>query len=315
MSVLFAVHLPLPTTAGAHAAQVVLAPAYPFHILLQAHGKLIEYLVYILIAIIGRSYILLTSYYFATILIGLGLFFRALNFTRSFGSSIIALAIVLYYVFPLSVLFTDYIVTEVYKPDLQIIPTDPKMQAPFFPTNQQAVDNYIKTVSPIYEALNNPVTLSDIENTYSEQVQQNKPKPSLWTWLKSAFKDSFSKSFKGLVFGFTTIAFSQTIKSPIIDRFLTWLQRVPYIGAVAGFIKTTAGVVSIFGYIGIIYTMNSFFALFTSLYIQFMVVLANMAVIVLLSLILEITISVTAYKEISKLLGGEPLMFALSKLV
>jgi len=126
-------------------------------------------------------------------------------------------------------------------------------------------------------------------------------------WFASSAKESFT-SLSGTEITLTGVGIGLAALSatPLLENLVS---RVPYIGPIIRIVITILSVYFAF-FLGTI-----IIKIFLSFVIQQIVMLSNMAVTIFITLVMEILISITAYKELSTLLGGEPLLFALSRLV
>jgi len=85
-------------------------------LLSNAHTTVVEAIGYLVTALWAKEFILLFARDVVPLLIlPLGLVLRAIPFFRKTGSSVIAVAFTMYYVLPLAVLFSNYLIFDVYK--------------------------------------------------------------------------------------------------------------------------------------------------------------------------------------------------------
>ncbi|MEM4295397.1 MAG: hypothetical protein QXS91_01155 [Candidatus Anstonellales archaeon] len=302
MSSLFSIHLNIATANLVTGSRFIIAPAYSLHLLINYMAKIIEYLVYILVAVIARAQLISVASYFVAFLLPIGIFFRTLNFTRDFGSGIIAIALVLYFVFPMSVIFTDVIIT-LYNPDLNVKHLDAEKIVSLYPSAQPI---YQEELIAFRESFNNYNILQAEEQIYIGDIT---PKKGFGWFFASSVFDSIDKN-EGLFFG-TSLLLSQA----------GGLSDKEFIKRIANKLGIASNKLAFLDIIGQVFTLVSILlgskiigSMFFAFVVSMLVILSNIGVVLLISLVLEITISVTMYKEISQALGGEPLLFALSRL-
>ncbi len=303
MATLFSVEIPLASIGGAEGKHVSFSPAYPFHAFIQYQSQLVEYLVYLFMGVITRAYLINLSYYLTALLLPIGLFFRFFSPTRKFGSGIIALVIVLYYVFPFSVLFTDKLIT-LYKPEWNIVNNAKELNIAFYPESDEAIKAYQQEALIFESAIKDA---NELEKTENEIENETKAKGYLPQMFSSIFKESISYKDVAVSLGLVTFTVA---KESLMEKIIS---RLPGFGKKAkAFLDVLALPLSL--YFGLI-ASKILMKIFLSLFIQQLIMVTNMAVVIFISLVLEITISITAYKELSSYLGGDALLFALSRLV
>ncbi|VVB98089.1 Uncharacterised protein [uncultured archaeon] len=89
-----------------------------------AHTVIVEAVGTAVLAVLARQVILefIMHYMFPFFVLGAGL--RAFSFTRKTGSSILALSAVAFFVYPLAVMFTNYMIFQAYQPtNFGVVPT------------------------------------------------------------------------------------------------------------------------------------------------------------------------------------------------
>lgn len=89
-----------------------------------AHTVVVEAVGTALLMVLARQVLLefIMNYMYPFFALGIGL--RAFSFTKRTGSSMLALAAVAYFVYPLAVLFTNYVIFDQYRPaEFNVVPT------------------------------------------------------------------------------------------------------------------------------------------------------------------------------------------------
>jgi len=174
MAVFFSFSVTITSVGGALGNVITISPAYPLHLLIQYQAKVIEYLVYLFMAVITRGYIVTAIPSLMLFLVPIGLFFRSLTTTRNMGSSILALAIVVYFIFPLSVLFTDYIISNVYIPDTNVLYLDIDKNIGLSPDiNDPEVQKIYQEEAVTLSEFSKEETVNDFLNAENEVLQKN----------------------------------------------------------------------------------------------------------------------------------------------
>ncbi|MBI2079855.1 hypothetical protein HYT84_03750 [Candidatus Micrarchaeota archaeon] len=111
---------------------VSLPPLVSLSLLSNAHTVLVEAIGMTMVAIIAKQHLLqFAQYGVPTVLLPLGLALRAFPWFRATGSSLIAICIVAYFVYPLSTLLSNYLIFDLFQPLLDsatqmILQTPPK---------------------------------------------------------------------------------------------------------------------------------------------------------------------------------------------
>ena len=127
-------------TPGINIISFSVAPFTCLSLLSQAHTVIVESISYMITVIWAKQFMLnFAKDVVPILLLPLGLVMRAFPFTRTTGSSILALCFALYFVMPFAFLLSNYLVFDVYlpgKPDFTYVPT----MSTFFSTQRSAAD-------------------------------------------------------------------------------------------------------------------------------------------------------------------------------
>ncbi|MGB9719117.1 MAG: hypothetical protein ACPL06_00800 [Candidatus Anstonellales archaeon] len=208
-------------------------------------------------------------------LMPLGFFLRAFPLTRKTGSSIVALAITVFFVYPLSVLFTDYLVTN-YEAQRMYPSTLPKNPFITGQTDEQVFSDFIAYME------------RNASKTQNEYIPPGKTtsatgEEGVWGMIKKWFS---------YIWNYINI-FPQLL-----------LNILKLLGSTIKMILTPGQ--PIFSPVGWVIP-----TLLVSL--KWVSMIAEQIAIIFTIFILEITISITMYRNIAMLIGGELRIFGITK--
>jgi hypothetical protein len=114
-------------TPGVNIISFSIAPFTGLSLLSQAHTVIVESISYLITVIWAKQFMLnFAKDVVPILLLPLGLVMRAFPFTRTTGSSILALCFAIYFVMPFAFLLSNYLIFDVYlpgKPDFTYTPT------------------------------------------------------------------------------------------------------------------------------------------------------------------------------------------------
>ena len=123
-----------------------------------------------MMAIWAKQFILdFAKYSIPILLLPLGIALRAIPFFRTTGSSLIAICIILYFVYPLSIMLSSYMIFDVYKPgDITFVPKF----GSFFPnaenfdlaSEQSVINQKIEELEKLFERPN--VVSNEVTKVY-----------------------------------------------------------------------------------------------------------------------------------------------------
>ncbi len=121
-----------------NAVTFTFAPFTGLVVLSNIHTQIVESISYLITVIWAKQFIVLFAKdVVPLLLLPLGLVMRAFPFTRTTGSSIIALSFALYFVLPFSIILSNYLIFDVFKPaDFSYTPS----QSSFFSTERSHDD-------------------------------------------------------------------------------------------------------------------------------------------------------------------------------
>ncbi|MGV8176944.1 MAG: hypothetical protein ACP5NX_04035 [Candidatus Bilamarchaeaceae archaeon] len=253
-------------------------PPYPSLVLLSnAHTMLIEGVGYALMLIMMKMHILnFARYAIPFFILPLGLLMRAFPFTRMTGSSIIALCVVVYFVYPLSVLLSSYMIFDQY----------------------QFTDFvYTPTVVGICNDMATP-------DAIQEEIKQTNDE------LKGGgFDDVLSKNYKS---GGGT---GGTEESWFFAKLPSGMKRAgKIVGSGLGSIWTIFSM-SFKLSLGVLVPNSSFAAGVFEFFIMEMVNTTQFLVLVTVTTIVEIIIVITGYRNVAFLIGGDVELIGMAKVV
>lgn len=268
------------------------APFAGLGLLSNAHTTVVEAIGYLLSVLWAKEFILL----FARdgvplLLLPLGLVMRAIPFYRTTGSSIIALSVALYFVFPFSLLLTNYLLLDVFDPP--DFAYTPKCSS-FFHTERD--QTYWKTEveeareGPAAEKLRKEFSSSSVvDAAYGDESSpcaSNNPiiqllcsVGNLVTSAAHAIKGFFSTIWNiwRFMMGFTGDFFLTLLNNPLMPE------------------STSAG---LYYFI-----------------IQEVVSVSPFLIIVTLMTVVEILLTLTMYRNVAMLIGGEAELIGIGKVV
>ncbi len=268
---------------GANLITVSFAPYDGLVLLSNAHTVVVEAIGYLMMAIWAKQFILdFAKYSIPILLLPLGIALRAIPFFRTTGSSLIAICIILYFVYPLSIMLSSYMIFDVYKPgDITFVPKF----GSFFPnaenfdlaSEQSVINQKIEELEKLFERPN--VVSNEVTKVYGNagfiatggDMAKNigsvfvSGAKTIWTILEfmcGLNGDALSVIFTGQMF-------LPTQSGAALFKFV--VQEVTIIGTFVGLVTFTS--------------------------------------------VLELIISITMYRNIAMLIGGEVELIGLSKLV
>lgn len=265
-----------------------LAPFTGLVLLSNAHTAIVESIGYLLTIVWAKEFILIFARDAVPILLlPLGLVLRAFPFFRKTGSSVIAVSFALFFVYPFAILLSNYLIFDIYQPaDFAYTPA----HASFFGTEKSA-DDWNSTINEAGDE--------------GEHVLEQFMSPDVSEQAHTGTSDCVGN---------------------IVVRMLCSVKNVlKGVGsAVVGFVGT---VVAIWRFmVGM--TGDFFFSGFNNplmpasasagLYyfiIKEVTAISPFVILVMFTTVIEIIITVTMYRNISLLIGGEAEIVGLSKIV
>ena len=265
-------------------------PLVGLSLLSNAHTVLVEAIGMVMVAIVSKQHLIqFATYVIPTILLPLGLVMRAFPMLRSTGSSIIAICIVAYFVYPLSIMLSNYLIFDVYKPvDMVYVPTaigfcaangDPTAEEHALKTK---TDMLVK-LREKWEKISNEPTSGVMANYGTTPDSSTSTKivgffESIWenvTGVLTTAKDIFKFMVK--LFGDFGISLTS----------LLW-----GVGPATGVVQ------------GLYYFI-----------VEEVVIVSQFIILVIVTSVFEIIITITMYRNISAIIGGEQEIIGITKLV
>jgi hypothetical protein len=307
LSILFGLNVAYSFGGNVEGSGIALAihPLQGLHMVLDYQTTLMNFILTILVGVLGRLYLIKLAPYVLAMFLPFGILFRGLHFSRTIGSALIALVLVIYYIYPLSVIFTDYLVFESYK---VTVPPVPQLEASI-PGGDWSDEQYqAATQDYINLAKNQEFRNLQVNEGGTQSASEFASTSYLWT--KSGEKLGAMISKNKLSLGLTLLS----IGTGVVDD---WTKTAGAVGNAGGKFAITAKITNALSFFLLLFAFwptKVIPGLFELIVVQFFY-LGYVIVVFLVTLVLEILISITAYKQISTTLGGEPLLFGLTKVI
>ncbi len=313
---------------------ITLMPLIGLDDIINLHNMLSNQLVLIIAMVYARKLLLEVAVAMLYVMLPIGLFLRFIPITRKTGSSIIALFLAVYYVFPLSVLFSDYIA---YGPEgYRMIDYSSFSNAgylkPYFAQYVKSVVTRTPTsvggIVDIGEApdIGLEAQKNEFENDYNvmKETDQDAAKRSDEEILSgNAPLSTFSfttpitstggvmKSFIKKLKLSTIIEAALGLLSLLAHKVLGWAAKKSVIGALAYFLlKVVPFIYLLIKYNPFVVTID-----FMGLILRELFMIGQLYAVSLVALLLEITFTVTMYRQFGMLLGGEVTLLGLTKVI
>lgn len=270
-----------------------LAPFVGLTLLSNAHTVIVEAVGYLVTVVWAKEFILLFARDAVPLfLLPLGLVMRAFPFLRRTGSSIIALSFAAYFIFPFAVLLSNFLIFDIFQPaDFAYTPT----AASFFDTDREQsyfegqIDDARDPESGHAQHLFDQFTAPDVvEETYDDPLDDCAG--NIFTRFFCSVKNIFNTAIQVVGTFFATVwAIWKFMMGMTGDFFFTGFNN-PLLPASA-----SAG-------------LFHFLILEISIISPFMI-------LTMLTTVIEIIITITMYRNISVLIGGEAEIVGLTKIV
>lgn len=290
---------PIGSTAviGPSATAFVLFPYAGLDLLASLHTTIIDYVLYILIFLYAKLYILLFSWKVVpSLLFPLGIALRAFPLTRKTGSTILGICIALYFAFPMTVLFSNYLVYDVYKPTIYTY--SPSKLG--FSSNEggDVLSTLTKELSKKYkeradDLRNRPEDLEtklmsnaeeDVKGNSQSWIDEIPILSSIWHFVKGVYTNFIKPIISSIKIGIETII--ATLSFPL------FLKSALYAATPVGMLDAVYDII-----------------------VTEVVNVSQYAILLFITSILEIIITVSIYSGISEFLGGELKILGISKVV
>ncbi|MEW6723284.1 MAG: hypothetical protein AB1324_08525 [Candidatus Micrarchaeota archaeon] len=268
-----------------------LAPFTGLNLLSNAHTVVVESIGYLVTVLWAKQFLLIFARDVVPILLfPLGLVLRAIPFFRRTGSSVIAICFAMYFVMPFAIILSNYMIFDIFKPaDFTYNPDS----ASFFGTDQNAqyFNNKINegrggaATNHLLDQFNAPDVATEASNAPTDECAGN-------------FLVRMICSVKNLV---------QSAIETVGGFFSTvWAMFRFMVGMTGDFFWT------MFNNPLMPQSMSSGLFFFV---IQEVALISPFIILVMLTTVIEIIITVTTYRNVSVLLGGEAELVGLSKVV
>jgi len=265
------------------------APFTGLAMLSNAHTNIVETIGYIITVVWSKQFILIfTRDVVPVMLFPLGLILRAVPFYRKTGSSVIAVAFALYFVMPFAMLFSNYLIFDLFKPsDFTYTPSS----ASYFGTDRDrgfsdtiagfGQSNESKSLLDQFMA---PSVVNEASDDASDACVGNSVVKLLCS-VKNVMKGAYeaAKGFIGTVWSI-------------------WRFMVGMTGDFVGF--WTNPMMPASASAGLYYFL-----------IREVITVTPFIILIMITTVFEILITVTAYRSISLLIGGEAEIVGLTKVV
>jgi len=270
-----------------------LAPFTGLALLSNAHTIVVEALSYLITVVWAKQFIL----YFARdcvplFMLPLGLVLRAFPFFRTTGSSLIALCFAIYFVFPFTVILSNYLTFEAYGQSFDSFSYSPPKSS-FFSTAKGADEwkasidqaRHGQHVNSLMENFNTPDAAETASTSQNPECAGN----SVVNYLCSG-----ANILLGV--GKTMVDFFKTVSS-------IWMFMVGFTGDFFVTLGTNPAL------------PTSASAGLYHFIVEEVSVISPLVIIMTVTTVLEIIITVTMYRNISLLMGGEAEIIGLTKIV
>jgi hypothetical protein len=264
-----------------------LAPFTGLTLLSNAHTVIVESIGYLITVMWAKEFILLFARdAIPLLLFPLGLVLRAIPFYRKTGSSIIAVSFAVYFVFPFAIILSNYLIFDVYKPaDFTYMP----VSASFFgDTSQKDVQAKITSASG-----------------EGDQIREQFQSPDLVDQGLSNSKacggnvgEHLLCSFSNLLGGVkdAVVSFGSTVLN--IWRFMMGMSGDFAYTLLANPVMPSSASAGLYYFL-----------------IKEVVAVAPFIILVMITIVFEIIFTITMYRNISLIIGGEAELVGVTKII
>ncbi len=257
---------------------VSIHPLAGFAPIAEAQEMVVEAVSYIISIAVARTLLLQFIRDYGVLFLALGLALRSFIFTKRTGTGLIALSLVAIFVYPLATMLTHYLLFYAYQPE----------QIAFKPTL------FSLCVSPKDSAIMMDIYKNNI-NYFKEQTSTG---GSIWDALKNIGKALLSAIYDSFWAFVTTIGiilgniFKPLFGMPTVPWKVIWKEMLTKW-----------------------FQSPLMFGVFYDLLIAKLSVLLELPATFFFSFVIEIVITITAYRSIALVLDAEPDIFGIAKLV
>jgi hypothetical protein len=268
-----------------------LAPFTGLTLLSNAHTVIVESIGYLITVVWGKQFLLIFARDCVPLLLfPLGLVLRAIPFYRRTGSSVIAISFAMYFAMPFAMILSNYLIFDVFKPaDFAYTPSS----AGYFGTErteaemEQAIREGREghAANALLEQFTAPSVVQEASNDATDECAGN--------WVVRMFC-----SVKNIVSGAIAVVggFLSTVWN--IWRFMVGMTGDFFFNGFNNPLMPSSASAGLFYFI-----------------INEVMTISPFIILVMLTTVIEIVITVTAYRSLSLLIGGEAEIVGLTKVV
>lgn len=289
----FPVGSPIPAV---NIISISLAPFTGLSMLSTAHTIVVEAIGYLLTLVWSKEFILLFARDSVPLLLfPFGLIVRAFPFWKKTGSSIIAIAFALYFAFPFAVLLSNYMIFDIYKPaDFTYNPSS----ATAMHTSKSETD-----------------WKSDVTHASGADGDQTGPAHSiLEQFTAPSVVDVSTSGTSAPCSGNFVVRMFCSVSNLVKGAFTVVGGFISTVFSIWGFMMGMAGDFFYTGFNNPVMPASASAGLFFFL-IKEVTTVSPFIILVTFTSILEIIITVTAYRSIALMIGGEAELIGLTKVV
>jgi hypothetical protein len=269
-----------------------LAPFTGLTLLSNAHTIVVEAIGYMVTLLWAKQFILIFARDTVPIMLfPLGLILRAIPFFRKTGSSVIAIAIALYFIMPFAMIFSNYLIFDAYKPpDFAYMPN-----AATYLGTDRSMEDVTKDITKGRDGQDTKDFMGAMGNSNSVvgESSNDANDPCVGNWAAKAYCSGANViSSVGSAF----VNFAKTIWN--IWKFM--------VGMTGDFLWTAFN--------------NPLMPASASAGLYYFIIrevadISPMIILVMFTTVLEIIITITGYRSISMLIGGEAELTGITKVI
>ncbi len=313
MATLFTLNIPLPIKGNLVHSRITLMPLAGIEMLMRYESTITNIILMLMSAVLMRIYLLKMIPPLTALLLPFAVLFRVFPFSRSMGSAIFALIFTIYFAYPLSILYSDYLLHDLVMTVGSLPMTE--LTIPTLGSSQTGPNSY-KDISQLYSniALNETYRKALIKNGEGVSFAQYAKTSSMLDMTFKKMKTYLSTGYL-VILSLNTIAHAGTyiLDLPVgTGKAVRWgtsiKMMVLYLALSA--IRIASGI-----YLFLRTPVSKvILAFFDIVVLQFMYI-GSVTTALFITLVLEITITVETYKVLSEVFGGEALLFGLHKVI
>ncbi|MBU0533109.1 hypothetical protein KKB44_06470 [Candidatus Micrarchaeota archaeon] len=267
-----------------------LAPFTGLALLSNAHTTIVEAIGYIITVVWAKEFILVFARDAVPILLlPLGIVLRASPLFRKTGSSIIALAFALYFVFPFAVLLSNYLIFDVYQPaDFAYTPVSSS-----YLNTEKSSDNW-------------QAQIEEGRRHAAEEILDQFQAPDVVELASDSPDDECSGNF--------IIRMLCSIKNIITTAFTVVGSFISTVFTIWWFMIGMTGDFFMSGFNNPLLPASASAGLYYFI-IREVTTISPFIILIIFTTVVEIVITVTMYRNISLLIGGEAELIGMTKIV